>query len=256
MARFTVRTTAPDKNNSYYKFGVATEGQCTWGVYYRTSEMGFTPPCYWDRATRSGSYTNAKNWPENYREPWEVKPTDYDPIPGDIIVFNGTYGHVAIIEDYAEGDNNFLISHWNRDSDGVYHSQIWHKNDIIKGAVYNTGKVKNYMHYSDSIIEPVAKDTTVNQIEVIAAEQRLRKGPSTSFDILGYCPIGFYNVIDIVKQSDYDWYKLADDIYIAGVGNRIKFYSAETASIDELIKENAELKAAIKQINEIVSKLI
>ena len=72
---FTKRTSKVEEGTKPYAWGVPTTYQCTWYGYYRAMEVGFTPPVWWDRATKTGSYPNAKDWLANYREPWEVKGT-------------------------------------------------------------------------------------------------------------------------------------------------------------------------------------
>lgn len=68
---FKVRTTAPVYPEPPYNWNAATKSkfQCTWYCYYRAQEVGFTPPCYGDRATKTYAYTNAKEWLKNFREP-------------------------------------------------------------------------------------------------------------------------------------------------------------------------------------------
>lgn len=105
--------------------------------------MGFTPPTYWDRETRTGSYTNAKLWPENYREPWVVMPTDYQPVWGDIAVFDGNYGHIIVIE-RVDGDKA-LISEYNRLIKEGFDNDYW----TIGGYLSGCGPLKAYLHFPD-----------------------------------------------------------------------------------------------------------
>lgn len=103
--------------------------------------MGFSAPTYWDRETRTGSYTNAKLWPENYREPWEVITSlDYQPVWGDIIVFDGNYGHIVVVEK-VEGDKVF-ISEYNRLIKENFDNDYWTIGDRLSGC----GPFKAYLH--------------------------------------------------------------------------------------------------------------
>ena len=79
-----MRKTPVEYGTPPYAWGVASQYQCTWFAFYSCLEEGKTAPCYQDRATKSGSYNNAKTWLDNFREPWEVKDADYSPVSGDI----------------------------------------------------------------------------------------------------------------------------------------------------------------------------
>lgn len=109
---FAVRTTPVKEGEEPYAWGVPSVYQCTWFAYFRSFSALGSYPCFWDRATKTGSYTNAKDWLENYRDPWVVKDKDYTPVAGDIAVFDGEYGHVQFMEtdvmysEYSNGDPN------------------------------------------------------------------------------------------------------------------------------------------------------
>ena len=137
-----IRTTKVEKGTKPYDFNLDSAYQCTWFAYYRPQEEGLTPPCYWDRPTRTGKYTNAKHWLENYREPWEVKGLDYNPQPMDVVVCTGTYGHAFVIEANNE-DGTCLCSDYNRKASKTYDSFTWKIGETLKGC----GKVIGYLHY-------------------------------------------------------------------------------------------------------------
>lgn len=66
--------------------------------------------------------------------------------------------------------------------------------------------------------EPVARDVKKNQVKISVAGVNIRKEPSTNADIMGVAQNNvYYNVIEVSKKSDFDWYHLGEDSWIAGV---------------------------------------
>ena len=60
---------------------------------------------------------------------------------------------------------------------------------------------------------PVKRDTSKKQIEVLVHELRVRNSPNG--EILGYINLGIYDVLDVLEKDNYTWYKIADDNWIA-----------------------------------------
>lgn len=252
---FTIRTTAPSYDNPYYPHGIPSEGQCTYGAFYRCAEVGFTPPCYMDRATRTGSYTNAKLWLENYREPWQVKGADYKPVAGDIAVFDGNYGHVVFIERMS--GNTALISDWNRVAPLTYASDNWDVTGKLKGV----GALKGYLHYPYESIDPVERNINVNQIQTTDDTLRIRTEPSLSGQIVGHVQLGYYNVLQTDKADGYTWYEISKDRWCADITVKYlptadkeyirqleEFLNQTKAKINALEQQNEEMKADMKVI--------
>lgn len=150
MRNFIPRTSPPTIGEHPY-IKSDNSDQCTYFCYYRATEVGFTKPCH--HYSGKPGFGNAKDWPELINLDWENHYTkndpNYRPVPGDIIVFDGNYGHVAFIE-IDLGNDYYQISQFNKDSDGGYSSDRWHLGDIIVGRKYPTGKVKSYMHYKNN----------------------------------------------------------------------------------------------------------
>ena len=159
---FKVRKIAPVYPEQPYSWDAQSKGQCTWYAYYRAIEVGFNPPCWWDRATLTGSYTNAKDWLENYRDPWEVKGPDYTPTAGDIAVFDGNYGHVAFIE-RNNNDGTCTITDYNRVAPETFALDTWK----IGVSLTSTGKLIGYLHWptTEKVVNPVKRDITRDQIK-------------------------------------------------------------------------------------------
>ena len=252
---FKVRKTAPIPPQEPYKWGVESEGQCTWYVYYRAIEVGFTPPCYWDRETRTGSYTNAKDWLNNFREPWEVKGPEYRPVPGDIAVFSGNYGHVIFIE-----KSDGLISEYNRITKGGFDNDVWEFGSSLSGC----GPLLGYLHFPNGSISPVPRNEAVNQIETTDTALRIRTEPSLEGLIVGQVGIGYYDVLAQTEADGYTWYRIGKDRWCANITTKYlpaddtdilsqieKYLNSMKVKAQELNKENNDLKERLDKINEL-----
>lgn len=178
------RTTAPTSGTEPYDWGSASIYECTWYAYWRVQEGGgYSPPCWYEGSGSSGygSYTNAKYWLDHYRSPWQVKGTNYTPVPGDIVVFTGTYGHVVVIESvnangsYIVTDYNLIAGHHNfgRKTNYVYPNRI-------TGASQSTGACIGCLHYPSS--EPPGPEPTENlKISITPSYYSVTMGASSDF---------------------------------------------------------------------------
>lgn len=199
---FTIRTSPVEVGTQPYMWNIPSTYQCTWYAYYRCLEVGFTPPCYWDRATKTGSYANAKEWLANYREPWEVKGIDYVAQAGDIAVYDGQYGHVQFME------TDTMYSQY---SNGIEDSFRNGKLSEYKGVLLG------YLHYPYETVLPVERNVNVNQIQTLNENLRIRVKPNLDSDIVGHVQLGYYNVLQVKDNDGYTWYKIAKDRYCANV---------------------------------------
>lgn len=134
MSNWIERYIGPDYGTPPYDWSSATRGQCTWYAYWRVQEGSnlAEPPCWYSGSGSSGYglYTNAKEWLNHYRDPWEVKDFSYQPQVGDVIVFTGTYGHVCVVE-RVNDDGTLRISDYN----GLGGPEAWgYKTDYIYGS--------------------------------------------------------------------------------------------------------------------------
>ena len=228
-----MRTTPVEYGQQPYNWNTSTVYQCTWYSYYRAIEEGFSPPTWWDRSTQTGSYPNAKLWLENYRDPWEAKGPDYTPVAGDIIVYDGDYGHVQFCEtesmysEYRSGDPNSF-------SNG-------------KIGTYG-GVLLGYLHYPYSSIDPVPRNRKVPQIECFDTSLRIREKPSLNADIVGFMQLGYYNVLNEKDADGYHWYKIHKDRWCADVG--VTYLPAEEDIIGEIERYFDGLKNEITSLTE------
>lgn len=243
-----IRTIPVTEGTQPYNWHTDSKYQCTWYSFYRALEEGLSAPCYWDRQTMTGSYTNAKEWLKNFREPWEVKGIDYDPVHGDIAVFDGEYGHVQFLEsevmfsEYSNGDPN----------------------SFRNGKFEKKSSLLGFLHYSGKVIELVERNTSVDQIQTTDMSLRIRTKPNINAEVVGYVKLGYYNVLDSKEADGYTWYKLASDRWCANVSTIYlpsddtdiireleKYFNSMKDNVNKLTSENKKIKNDMKKIKEI-----
>lgn len=232
-----------------YKWDIQSVYQCVWYVFYRVLECGFSPVEWWDRATKTGSYTNAKEWLKEYREPWiPITDLNYVPVPGDVAVFDGEYGHVQFFEtevmvsEYSNGDpDSFRVKKFDR------------KSNLL-----------GFLHYPYSPVLPVERNTSVNQIETTDEQLRIRTAPILTAEIVGHVQLGYYNVLNQTDADGYTWYEIAKDRWCANITTNYlpaeqndfvrqleKFLNDTKAKITALESQNKEMREDYMKIKNI-----
>lgn len=250
--------TPPSQGESPYDWNSPYVGQCVWGAYYRVLKNGWSAPCYYDRPSKTAGYTNAKEWLKEFREPWVPfylsEHPDYIPVPGDVIVWNGTYGHVALIEQTIIPGQKYVISDWNRVAPRTYGTAEWN----INSAIGNTGPVLGYLHYepqNEKHVTPVERNSNVTQIQATDGTLRVRLAPNLSGEY--YCSItpGYYNVLSSVAATNEDkakieglstWYEIESGKWCANITTKYLPAGTEdpTRGLEELFADiMAEFKA-------------
>ena len=150
---WTPRTSAPTYGTPPYDWSAYTRGQCTWYAYWRVQEEGYSPPCWQTGSGSSGSgaYNNAATWLSHYRDPWEVKGVNYQPVAGDLAVFDTAdpAGHVCVIE-LITSQSTAMISDYNINLDESFSYRQW----TIGGGIGRTGVLKGYLHYPNGSPTP------------------------------------------------------------------------------------------------------
>lgn len=247
------RTQAVQQGESPFAWGVESVYQCTWFCYYEALWHGMSAPCYFDRATKTGSYTNAKLWLNEYREPWiPITDPSYKPVQGDILVYDGEYGHVIFMEtdvltaEYRNGDPNSFRN--------------------AKIGDYK-GHLLGVLHYPYSPVSTVERNEKVNQIETTDEQLRIRTAPSLSAEIVGHVQLGYYNVLQEKDADGYIWYEIAKDRWCANITTNYlpaeqndfvrqleKFLNDTKAKINALEKENEDMKADYSTIKNIAER--
>ena len=247
---FKVRTEPVKVGTEPYRWNIESQYQCTWYGYYRAIECGFTPPTYWDRATKTGSYPNAKDWLENYRDPWiPITDPNYKPVAGDILVYDGEHGHVIFMEtdtmtsEYRKGDPNSFRN--------------------AKIGDYK-GKLLGVLHYPYQPINPVERNENVTQIETTDSTLRIRTKPSLDGEIVGHVQLGYYNVLDEKENDGYTWYEIEKDRWVANIttnylpstgGDIIRkiedYFNSMKCEINSLTEERNKYKEIVKEVHKL-----
>lgn len=252
---------APSNGEPPYDWSSPYVGQCAWGAYYRILKNGWSAPCYYDRPSKTPGYTNAKEWIKEFREPWVPfsidKYPDYIPVPGDVIVFDGTYGHVAVIEQVVVPNDTYIISDWNRVAPKTYGTTQWKKGTTLS----KTGPLLGYLHYEPSdekSVTPVNRNEMVNQIQAIDGTLRVRLAPNLNGEY--YCNItpGYYNVLSSVAATSEDkakveglttWYQIEQGKWCANITT--KYLPADSSSdISQLLSELDKAFRTLQEENE------
>lgn len=252
---FKVRTTPVEVGTQPYVWNIPSVYQCVWYCFYRALECGFSAPTYWDRETKQGSYTNAKEWLKNYRDPWQtITDPNYKPVAGDILVYDGTFGHVI----YCETD--VMTSEYrNGDKDSFRNAKIGdYKGDLL-----------GVLHYPYESVLPVERNENVPQIETTDEALRIRTAPSLSAEIVGHVQLGYYNVLSQTDADGYTWYELAKDRWCANITTnylprestdfvkQIEDWARNMVSQVKLKDEKiAELSADMEKIDAIAGKWV
>lgn len=265
-----MRTTPVAVGTAPYDWNTQYVYQCTWYAYYRCCEKGLPYPCWWDRATQTGSYTNAKDWLENYRDPWVPMDKDYIPVENDIVVFDGEYGHVAFIEKVEKGVA--ILSQYKSGNKDSFSNYAWNI-----GTSY-TGKLLGYLHCPIDAVEPVSRNENVNQIQTTDDQLRIRTKPDLSSEIVGHVQLGYYNVLSKKEATVEDkaqvsgltcWYEIAKDRWCANITTNYlpasdsdiikqieEYFNKMKTEVSNLTNENKKLKDGVEEIVKIGQKLI
>lgn len=252
-----IRTTPVEVGTIPYDWNSKYMWQCVWYVYYRCIENSLPAPCWFEGSGSHGygAYTDAKMWIENYRSPWipfSVKDyPDYTPRANDIVVYDGQYGHVQFMETdtmYSEYSNG-------------------NPNSFKNGTYERKGNLLGFLHYPNEVLNPVARNVNVNQIQTTDTALRIRVVPSLNAEIVGYVQIGYYNVLETKEADGYTWYKLADDRWCANVTTIYlpsdeediikqieEYFNSMKTKVTEVTKENTKLKDDMKKIDNIARR--
>lgn len=231
-----MRTTPLKEGEPKWDWESKHAGQCTWYCYFDGITANGYAPCYNNRANKTEGYNNGKEWLKNFKEPYMpfyFAETDKMPSAGDYLVFDGTYGHVVKIE-AVEGDRYF-ISQYNLSAPKQFSNDYWTKGAILKGKPYNTGKPLGFLHAPE--VKPTVRNKIYNQIYVKTDRQNVRSKASLEADTVCGCFSGYYNVEQKKTADGYTWYKIGNNLWIAGVEGRVEYYEKDATDFEALYKE-------------------
>lgn len=110
-------------------------------------------------------------------------------------------------------------------SQGITDNKWYHIEDCYVAAIPGTS-----YRPKDSWIDPipVEKNSLKNQIFIKVSDLRIRKGPSTATEQLGFCKSNsYYNIYESKICKDYVWFRIGSDAWCAGVYNAVDLYLIE-----------------------------
>lgn len=108
-------------------------------------------------------------------------------------------------------------------------------------------------------IEPqqVKENTKNNQVYIEDIALRVRENPSTNDRVMGLLnsPNAYFDVYEVEVNSEYTWYKLGENSWIAGVDGVLYYPFQEASTEKELKEEIKELKSELNRVESIVASL-
>lgn len=175
------------------------------------------------------------------------------------------YGHVAIVEEvYSNGD--VLASASN------YSGTLWYTSRFTRASGYKLSSSKSvysfegFIYMPDEIKrvgDPVPRDKSKHQIEVVYSALRARKRPELGAEVVGYANRGYYDVLAVKDMTSepsngYVWFKIGAALWVAYVEGCVNDLPEEEPIPDELERlraENAELRRDVLSLELTAEKL-
>jgi len=213
---------------------------------------------------------SASNWNRVLTNGWTAVPYGSKEIKvGDIIQWVNDV-HVATVIDIKEGEA-YLGCSWYTGEHGTamyegsydtrnafisleqlsnfmvenYPYRFYHEATLYEEA-QRVGGMPDYILVAPESVEPVERDESRNQIQVLTDEQNIRDDDN---NIVGVAKSGYYNVIGQKTLNGYVWYEVKENRYIAGVKGRVVYLPSE-----DLQKEIQILREKLKRIKEIIDE--
>lgn len=144
-----------------------------------------------------------------------------------IMVWNGKgslAGHIMVVTEIK--DNGDVIATGSNYSGSKFYTKTYYKsnNYNFNPASYTfMGFVYCPYEFVYKTGTPVARNSKVDQIQVIADSLNVRPTASTAGYSEGYCVPGIYNVLDSFKDGTYTWYRIGNEMWIANNGTWATF---------------------------------
>ena len=131
-------------------------------------------------------------------------------------------GHVAVVERINSRDKNNIPTSIFLSESGYNSSFFWNSTRDNSNKRWGAGSSYEFIgciinpSVKDSIITPnVSRNPSLNQIEVLVTDLRVRKSPGLNGQILGFANKGYYNYYNTKKIDNYIWYEISDNQWIA-----------------------------------------
>lgn len=129
-----------------------------------------------------------------------------------------------------------------------YKNRYFHCWDIDEEFKWVSGVAEKILKHP---LYSVKENKSKNQIEVLTFEQNVRDKKN---NILKKAEKGFFNVLSTTEMNGMLWYEVEKNKYIAQVDGRVVYHEAQSddnKELEELKKENQELKRILKEINKL-----
>ena len=124
--------------------------------------------------------------------------------PGDVCIWD--WGHIALLDNW-DGTRCWYFSQ----NPGAAHLEAIDGNGMHAFRL----KPQEPPKPTPQITPNVEKDIYKDQIEVIAEKLRVRTIPSLEGEIIGLATPGYYDYFEIVDAEGYNWYRIADNQWVA-----------------------------------------
>lgn len=191
-------------NECYVDYDNAYSSQCWDLIQYYNVEVLNVPDSVFSGC---GWVKNMVLWDNKYQELLEYfdEVDTHAMIEGDVCIWTGGDGHVAIYDHYNKDDNNCY-----------YFSQNPNPCRVIPVNMdgHHAFRRKGYTP-TPVITNNVERNEKYNQIEVLIDNLRVRDFPSLDSSVLGYANKGLYNAINYVENEGYRWCKISEGNFIA-----------------------------------------
>lgn len=207
-------------------------------------------------------------------------PNQDKPVAGGIMVFSkdGGEGHVMIVEQILERDNNGYPTKIFTSESGYGSSAFWNSTRTNDNGRWGLGSAYHYRCCipnpavkEETITPSVVRDTNVNQLKILGTSN-VRTGAGVEYYSLGLVSDCIFNWYETKENGDYTWYRIAENQWVAQDINNtyLEIYYKENGEeekeMEELKKQIAELQEEVKekdnkitlqdkQINELIERI-
>ena len=184
--------------------------------------------------------TDAENWfPNASYSTWGSYKTGQTPKLGAIACYaqgkQGVHsdgaGHVFVLEeDLGNGKWKWSESNYSGTlANGKYwRLMVGYPNKYLTGSSWRfQGYIYPHTDFTSQIVTPVERDPSVDQIYVGLSILNCRDGAGTSYNRLGFVPMGYYNVRRTVDANGYTWYEIDKDRWCAQVDG-VEFFKGSS----------------------------
>jgi len=127
------------------------------------------------------------------------------------------------------------------------HFEVWKDNTRVDSYPYLDSDL------FEKIVVPVSRDEQKNQLKVNVIDLRIRTSPSVSSEILGLAVLdGIYNYYETKQSEGYNWYRIADNQWIADSDDWITLYPKLDGenTIEQLQLEIQELQTKVNLLEQ------